>query len=104
MEVEVHLVKRKIHLDGVFKLQLEFAVLVGDPDVAGLDGEIELAGANVHSGTKRFIRHAGGIWSSDERSNVLAKLVVLDVDRRQSQKDAGHCGENQNSCDETPER
>jgi len=101
VEVEIHLVDGEIHLDYVILLQMQFSVRVGDLDVAGFDGEIELFGAGEYGGTEGIIRRAG---VAGERSNVLAQLVVFEIDRGQSQKDACHSGQNENRRDQTPER
>jgi hypothetical protein len=104
VEVEVDLVKREIHLDGVFYLQLKFSVRVSNPDVAGLDGEIELMGARKNRRTKRFIRSSRGALCARERSNVLAELEILEVDRGQRQKNASHGKQYENPRDQAPER
>ena len=59
VEVEVDLVKREIHLDGVFHLQLALAARVSELDVAGFDRKIELAGASQDGGAESFIRRGG---------------------------------------------
>jgi hypothetical protein len=104
VEVEVHLVQGKIHLNGILKLELECAVWMRDLNVARLDGEIELAGASENGGTHGFIRSSGGVRGERERASVLAKVIVLVIDRRQGQKDAHHSGQNENGGDQTPER
>ena len=101
MEVEVYLVEREIHLDHVIQLQMQFAIRVRDLDVAGVHREIELTGAGENCGTEGFIRRVG---AERERPNVLAKLIVFEINRGQGQKDAGHSGQNENGRDQAPER
>ena len=99
--MDIHLVEREIHLDLVVQLQMEFAVRVRDPDVAGVDGEIELAGAGEYGGAKRIIRSSS---ASREGSNILAKPIVFDIDGSQRQKNTSHAEQNENRGDQAPER
>lgn len=60
MEVDFHLVKGEVHLDGVFQLEMQLAARVRYLNIGGLNRQIELAGTSDHSGTKPVVRHPGG--------------------------------------------